>query len=129
MNQLKTYSRRSGSSVSAVQLDLDMDPFHYRKWGGEQTASAGDWLVNNGGDVYTVERETFESTYRMVSLGVYAKTRSVWAKVADADGAVKTKEGETHYKAGDMLVFNDPDERDGYAMTLETFERLYEPSE
>jgi len=27
-----------------------------------------------------------------------------------------------------MLVFNDEEKRDGYAMTAETFEKLYEPA-
>ena len=76
-----------------------------------RTVSAGDWLVNNGGDVYTVERETFERTYRMVSPGVYVKIQPVWARVADEDGKIQTKEGETHYEAGDMIVFNDAEER------------------
>ena len=128
MSELRKYVRRADTSVTAVQLDLDTDGFTYRKWDGVQMASAGDWLVNNGGNVYTVERETFEQTYRMVSPGVYAKDQPVWARVADVDGKIQTKEGETHYRAGDMIVFNDEEGRDGYAMTAETFERLYEPA-
>jgi len=128
MSELRKYVRRADKSVTAVQLDLDTDGFTYRKWGGVQMASAGDWLVNNGGDVYTVDRETFEWTYRMVSPGVYQKVQSVWARVADVDGKIQTKEGETYYRAGDMIVFNDEEGRDGYAMTAETFERLYEPA-
>lgn len=128
MSELQTYVRRSGTPVIAVQLDLDVDGFTYRKWGGVQTASPGDWLVNNGGDVYTVERETFERTYRMVSPGLYKKTQRIWARVADVDGKIQTKEGETHYRAGDMIVFNDEEQRDGYAMKTETFEKLYEPA-
>ena len=34
-------------------------------------------------------------------------------------------EGETHYAAGDMIVFNDPEGQDGYAMSSETFSKLY----
>ena len=128
MSDLRKYRRRADTWVTAVQLDLDTDGFTYQKWGGVQTASAGDWLINNGGDVYTVERDTFDRTYRMVSPGVYVKAQPVWARVADVDGRIRTKEGETHYQAGDMVVFNDPDERDGYAMSAETFERLYEPA-
>ena len=127
MSELRKYVRRADTSVTAVQLDLDTDGFTYRKWDGVQTASAGDWLVNNGGNVYTVERETFEQTYRMVSPGVYVKDQPVWARVADVEGKVQTKEGETHYRTGDMIVFNDEEEQDGYAMTAEAFERLYEP--
>ena len=65
----------------------------------------------------------------MVSPGVYMKVRFVWARVADEDGKIQTKEGETHYRAGDMVVFNDEEGREGYAMTTGTFERLYEPAD
>ena len=105
-----------------------MDGFTYRKWGGVQTASAGDWLVNRQDEAYTVAREVFERTYRMISPGLYEKVSSVWARVAESDGAIATQEGETHYQAGDMIVFNDPEGRDGYAMTVETFAKLYEPA-
>ncbi len=64
----------------------------------------------------------------MVRPGAYAKIQSVWARVADVAGKIQTKEGETHYQAGDMTVFNDQDEQDGYAKTAETFRRLYEPA-
>jgi hypothetical protein len=30
---------------------------------GVQECKAGDWLVDNDGDVYRVDRETFERTY------------------------------------------------------------------
>ena len=128
MSKLQKYVRRSDTPVAAVQLNLDTDGFTYRKWDGIQTASAGDWLVDNGGDVYTVERETFERTYRPVGPGVYVKVKPVWARIAREDGVIRTKEGETSYRAGDMIVFNDENERDGYAMTAETFERLYKPA-
>ena len=125
VSRLRKYVRRDGTPVTAVQLDLDTDGFTYRKWGGVQSASRGDWLVNNGGDVYTVERETFERTYQNVSSGEYVKVQPIWARKADDDGKIQTKEGETSYKAGDMIVFNDEDEIDGYAMAVKSFNRLY----
>ena len=128
MSELRKYVRRAATSITAVQLNLDMDGFTYRKWGGVQTASAGDWLVNNGGDIYTVNRATFEQTYRLISPGIYQKVQPVWAREAKADGSIQTKEGETHYRAGDMIIFNDPEEKDGYAMTAEKFNDLYEPA-
>lgn len=129
MSQLRKYTRKADTPVTAVQLDLDTDGFTYRKWGGVQKASAGDWLVNNGGDVYTVERGVFERTYRMLGPGVYAKDQPVWARVAAADGNIHTREGITNYLAGDMIVFNDENERDGYAMSAKTFDRLYQPAD
>jgi len=128
MTELREYRRKVNTPVTAVQLALETDGFTYRKWGGIQTASAGDWLVNNGGDVYTVERQTFQSTYKEVEPGRYEKVQSVWASVAEEDGAVRTKEGETEFRAGDVIVFNDPEGRDGYAMSRGEFDRLYEPA-
>jgi hypothetical protein len=98
----------------------------YRKWGGLQRCKRGDWLVNNQGDVYTVDGETFERTYRMVTPGVYEKDSPVWAEEAQKSGTIQTKEGSTAYTVGDYLVFNDPGGQDGYAMPAETFHSLYE---
>ncbi len=113
--------------VVAVQLDLDTDGFEYRKWGDTQTCKRGDWIVNNDGDVYTVDLESFARTYRAVGSGTYEKTAPVWAEVADKPGQIKTKEGITHYEAGAYLVYNEPDGKDGYAMSAERFEKMYEP--
>jgi hypothetical protein len=109
---------RAGTEVVAVQLDLETDGFTYRKGGAEQTCKPGDWIVNNGGDVYTVDRETFARTYRAEGPG-----RS------ERDGAVRTKEGVTRYPAGAYLVFNDEDGQDAYAVTAPSFEAMYEPAD
>lgn len=127
-SDLKEYRRRDRTPVTAVQLNLDTDGFTYRKWGAVQRASAGDWLVNRQGEAYTVEREVFERTYRLVRPGLYEKVSHVWARKAEADGVIRTREGETHYAAGDVIVFNDPGGRDGYAMSAEEFAGLYEPA-
>jgi hypothetical protein len=119
------YERREATDVVAVRLELDTDGFTYQKWGGEQVCKRGDWLVDNAGDVYTVDAESFARTYTRVSRGLYRKTAPVWAEQAASDGEVKTKEGATHYQRGDWLVFNTADGTDGYAMDDETFRRLY----
>ena len=123
----RKYRKKATASVVAVQLDLDTEGFRYRKWGGTQTCKAGDWLVNNDGDVYTVDRETFERTYELKSPGVYVKTTPVWAEVAGQAGEITTKEGVTHYDAGAYLVYNEPDGGDGYAVEADSFEEMYEP--
>lgn len=125
----RKYVKRTATLVVAVQLDLQTAGFTYWKWGGEQTCKPGDWIVNNGGDIYTVDGETFARTYRAASPGLYRKVAPVWAEVADRDGAIETKEGLTHYKAGDYLVFNDEQGRDGYAVKAPSFEAMYEPME
>lgn len=126
MAKLSRYVRKKASRVIAVQLDLETDGFTYRKWGDTQTCKPGDWLVNNDGDIYTVDRETFAATYRRISPGVYEKTASVWAEVADRPGQIKTKEGLTHYEAGNYLVYNDKERKDGYAVEADKFEEMYE---
>jgi hypothetical protein len=126
-SQLREYRRRDGTPVTAAQLDLDMDGLEYRKWGGIQRASRGDWLVNRQDEAYTVARDVFERTYRMIRPGLYEKVTSVWARPAESSGSIRTQEGETRYEVGDMLVYNDPEGGDGYAMTAQRFAELYEP--
>lgn len=129
MGELRRFRKKGGAVVTAVQVDLDTDGFSYRKWGGSQTCKPGDWIVDNQGDVYTIDRQTFEKTYRSTGPGVYAKTKAVWAEIAEADGVISTKEGVTHYQAGDYIVFNDKNRLDGYAVSAEKFEAMYEPDE
>lgn len=110
-----------------MQLALEAEGFAYRKWGDDQICKPGDWLVNNQGDIYTADQETFDRTYRPVSPGVYTKVTPIWAEIAAADGTIATQEGITHDRAGDYLVFNEPDDGDGYAFEFEGFGTIYEP--
>src|SRR5688572_22097621 len=102
----RRYRRRPNQAVSAVQLNLETEGLRYRKWGSEQRASQGDYLVDNAGEVYTVERASFERSYREVSPGRYLKVTPIWAQRVACAGQVKTKEGVTHYVPGDYLVSN-----------------------
>lgn len=124
----RRFVKRASQSVVAVQLALDTAGFTYVKWGAAQRCKAGDWIVNNGGDVYTVESETFARTYRHVEGGSYVKVTPVWAEVAAEAGVVATKEGATHYAAGDYLVFNEASGGDAYAVSKAKFEAMYEPA-
>ena len=112
--------------VIAVQLNLDTEGFAYEKWGGTQTCKQGDWIVNNDGETYTIDADTFFSTYAPKSPGLYVKVTPVWAKPATVAGSIETKEGATHYAAGDILVFNNADGTDGYAMAQDKFASMYE---
>ena len=127
--KLMRYRKKSGQTVFAVQLALDTDGFSYQKWGAEQYCKQGDWLVNNNGDIYTIDQQVFTNTYRLVNPGAYEKATLVWAEVAKKEGSVKTKEGETHYKPGDYLVFNNEDGTDAYCISNEKFKAMYELSE
>ena len=127
MSNRRRYIKRTTEFVTAVQINLDLDSFIYRKWGATQHCSRGDWLVDNKGDVYTVENGSFERTYRYTGPGTYVKSTPVWAEVATMAGEVSTKEGITHFDAGDYLVYNEPGAADGYAVPKDEFDRMYEP--
>jgi hypothetical protein len=126
MNSRLEYVKRASQSVIAVQVDLQTAGFTYEKWGANQACKPGGWLVNNGGDVYTIDRETFAQTYRQTGPGTFVKVTPVWAEVATEPGLVRTKEGSTHYERGDYLVYNQPDGGDAYAVWRAAFERMYE---
>ena len=123
------YRKRPGQAVSAVRLALDTDGFLYRKWGAEQRCRAGDWLVDNDGDCYSVAAESFAATYEELSPGRYLKSAPVWAELAREGGEVSTREGVTRYAAGDYLVSNAPDGGDAYAVPRARFEAMYAPDE
>src|SRR5918995_843978 len=96
----RRYVRRRDRTVIAVRLPLETEGLVYRKWGAQQRAKPGDWIVDNDGDVYTVDADVFADTYRQVASGTYIKATPVWAERASAAGAVMTKEGVTHYAPG-----------------------------
>jgi hypothetical protein len=127
MGQRRKYRKRT--PVAAVQLDLETSGFTYQKWGGTQRCAAGDWLVNTGDDTYTVQRDSFAKTYEKIDVGKYPKMTPIWAEVATQAGDVRTKEGATHYEAGDYLVSNDEDGGDAYAIGKARFDETYEPAD
>ncbi len=120
------YRKKRQSIVHAVQLRRETEGFTYRKWGGDQRCKRGDWIVDNDGDVYTVDGEVFARTYVAIGQGAFRKVTPVWAERATSDGSIQTKEGATGYRAGDYLVFNEPDGGDGYAMGDQKFNAMYE---
>jgi hypothetical protein len=124
----RKYLRRPDQAVTAVRLALDTEGFSYRKWGHLQRCKPGDWLVSNRGDVYTVDADSFQRTYRQLEEGRYLKVTPVWAEVASEAGAVATKEGFTHYAAGDYLVCNEENGTDTYAIPAAKFQEMYEPA-
>ena len=125
LSSRRRYLRRPDRPVAAVRLALETDGLVYRKWGGDQRAKSGDWIVDNDGDVYTVDAEVFERTYRQTGTGAYVKRTPVWAERASQAGSVKTKEGVTHYDAGDYVVSNSADGSDAYAISAAKFKNLY----
>ena len=129
MGNRRRYRKKADKFVVAVQLDLDTEGFTYRKWGAEQRCKQGDWIVDNYGDIYSVDAEVFAKTYRKTGDGIYVKTTPIWAEVATQPGSVVTIEGESHYQSGDYLVYNNEDGTDAYCMSATKFESMYELDE
>jgi hypothetical protein len=125
----RKYIKRTDQAVVAVPLALETSGFTYEKWGSTQRCKPGDWIVQNDGEVYTVDRDVFARTYREVQRGSYLKTTPVWAERAVQAGDVRTKEGLTHYDAGDYLVFNEEQGGDPYAVKADKFATMYEPAD
>ena len=125
MGKRKRYKKRADQYIVAVQLDLDTAGFTYNKCGAELRCKPGDWIVNNGGDIYSVDNDVFAKTYRRISPGVYVKTTPLWAEVATTDGGIFTKEGKSHYKAGDYIISNNKDGTDAYCVSAAKFESMY----
>ena len=128
MDGLKKFLRKPNTTITAVRLDLETEGFTYEKWGGTQRCKRGDWLVHIAGGTYTIDGESFARMYRKVSDGVYEKVVPVWAEREETAGVIETMEGSTAYEAGDMLVYSGADRTDGYAMSIETFESVYQPA-
>jgi hypothetical protein len=125
MSTRRKYRRKASHYVVAIKITLDLDEVVYHKWGGPQRAKRGDWLVDNDGEVYTIDSRVFARTYKKLRPGNYIKTTPVWAEVAQAAGKVKTKEGESRYQRGDYLVYNQKNGGDGYCMSAVKFKSMY----
>lgn len=90
----RRYEKRADSYVITVRLEMDTDGFTYRKWGGIQRCKPSDWLVDNNGDIYTVDGEFFLKAYRKVGPRAYAETSPVWAE----GGTCKIPQNRAHSK-------------------------------
>ena len=127
MAKRRQYQKKRNQPVIAVRLDLDIDTLKYHKWGGLQRAKRGDWLVDNDGDVYTVDARTFARTYKRLQQGIYVKITPVWAEVATERGRIQTKEGASEYERGDYIVYNNRNGGDGYCVAAKKFKAMYKP--
>ncbi|KKW17064.1 MAG: hypothetical protein UY58_C0012G0004 [Candidatus Magasanikbacteria bacterium GW2011_GWA2_50_22] len=65
MGDRKRYRRLAGQPVVAVQLKLETEGFNYIKWGDEQHCKANDWVVDNAGDVYTVDAKSVKQRAKL----------------------------------------------------------------
>jgi hypothetical protein len=124
-NPLLKYRKKTTKPVVAVRLELEQLAFTFFKWGARQRAKPGDWLVDNDGDVHTVDARSFARTYRRVGPGRYLKTAPVWARVATEPGRIRTREGTTGYLRGDYLVSNQRNGADSYAIPRRRFLAMY----
>lgn len=130
-NTVKYYKRKKTPPITAIQLNFDVPKdqkvmFKYEKWGATQQCKPGDWLAKNGDEVYTIDAESFKKTYTKVEGDLYEKTVGVYATKAKEDGSINTKEGTTHYKTGDWIVYNDEGLTDGYAISDTKMRSMYD---
>ena len=123
------YIKKPDTPVHAIQIKLDTNGFTYQKWGDQQTCKSGDWLVDNNGDIYTIDQQVFADTYRQIAPASFVKITPVWASRAEQAGSVKTKEGRSHYQAGDYLVSIQEDGSDAYCVEAEKFLDMYQIDE
>ncbi|HTU64887.1 MAG TPA: hypothetical protein VMF52_02965 [Steroidobacteraceae bacterium] len=126
MNKRLRYRKKPDQAVTAIRLDVETAGLRYRKWGANQKAKRGDWLVDNDGDVYSVDARSFARTYRKVAPGRYVKKTPVWAELATSAGRIATKEGSTNYRRGDYVVYNERRGGDGYAIAAAKFRAMYQ---
>ena len=84
---MKKYRKSENIPVVAIQLNLETEGISYQKWGGPQHCKAGDRLVNNQGEVYSIDAGSFAATYREVSPGLYEKVATVWAEASTTPAA------------------------------------------
>lgn len=125
MEPRKRYRERADRFVTAIRMNLETDCFVRR--GSSLLLARGDWLVYDGNSTYMVDAELFAEKYRLIGYdGRYAKIATVWVEVADRYGQMMTKDGVCEYAPGDRLVFHDPGEEEGFCMSPEEFERIYE---
>lgn len=127
MSKRSPYQKKVNKPVIAVRLDLDIENLTYQKWGDTQQAKRGDWLVDNDGEIYTIDARSFARTYKRLRLGTYVKTTPIWAERATKAGSVRTKEGASHYEPGDYIVYNNRNGRDGYCISAKKFKSMYKP--
>lgn len=77
-----------------------------------------------------MDGEVFSKTYQKQGPGIFVKSTPVWAEIATEAGSVITREGESHYEAGDYLVYNNEDGTDAYCVVGKAkFDEMYEPDE
>ena len=115
---------RGTAVVRAVRLTAP------RVWrtgrGSELSAAAGDWLVSDGAEEWTVAAEVFARSYRALPDGRYVKDADVWAVRADRAGEVSTLEGPVRNEAGDWVLRGVDGEL--WTVTDAYFRSHYEPA-
>ena len=112
---------------SSLEITSDLG---YRKWGGDQSASVGDFLVLNpaaGNDLYTCEKTVMLSTYEEVTPNEFLKTASIEAREATSSGEIRTLEGFSKFQPGDFIVTNPGG--DQYVISARNFHEMYDPLE
>lgn len=77
------------------------------KSGAAMTASVGDLIVSDGASHWSITRDEFDRTYRLLDGDTYERRGEVEAVLARPGQVVQSVEGPQTAVAGDWLVTND----------------------
>lgn len=101
-----------------------------RSWrsarGSELSAAAGDWLVTDGAEEWTVVPDVFARSYRRLPDGRFAKDAPVAAVRLERATEVSTLEGVARAEPGDWLLSGVDGEV--WTVTDAYFRSHYEPA-
>lgn len=115
---------RSYLSVAMVRARRLTEELGWTTANGDRLhAVAGDWLLSDGSDEWTVTNDVFTASYRALGDGSYQKTATVTAVQLDEPFAVDTLEGVATGAAGDWLVRNPTGE--SWPIPAATFAKRY----
>lgn len=92
--------------------------------GSIMSASAGDWLLDDGTARWTIDDHVFRATYTLVVEGKYRKVVPVRGRRMTESAIIATLEGPSKAAAGDWLVRNPAG--DSWPVTDEEFRRRYD---
>lgn len=116
--------RRVGTVLS-YQLDTDHE---WTTSGGDVLVGrAGDWLVSNDSDMWTVAADVFERTYEQLPNGRWRKTALITAVRATERTTIQTLEGPAVAEVGDWIATNPTGE--SWPIKADTFARHYVPAD
>lgn len=118
------FVKSAGAEVRASRLTVR------RTWrtarGDAMRARAGDWLVEQGSEEWTVAAAVFEERYEEVRPGVFRSRQAIRAVRVEEPLEIETLEGWVHAASGDLLALGPAG--DVWPIPAERFAATYRPA-